>query len=858
MSPVENSKRNQEWFSRNTHYFQVNSPFLYPCWKVYYNFVYILTAVKKLHFLPIFLGISVGLHAQPHDGRSSLNDRRILLPNGWSLTPVGKSLRLGDLPLNIAVSRSKKWLAVTNNGQSTQSLQLIDAVNDRILDSVDIPKSWLGLKFSSDEKYLYASGGNDNQILRYSILNGKMVLSDSLILGKPWPEKISPAGLDIDDARKLLYVVTKENNSLYILDLRSKKIVFRYSLGGEGYSCLLSADKKQLYITCWGCDRVLVFNTVQRNVESEITVGNHPNDECLSSDNHYLFVANANDNSVSVIDLREKKVIQTLDAALYPGSLSGSTTNGLALSSDEKTLYIANADNNCLAVFDVSNPASCRSKGFIPVGWYPTAVQTVGKKIFVANGKGFTSLANPHGPNPVEHHQRVKYQGGDNAKPKEVQYIGGLFKGTLSIFPEPGDETLAGYSAQVYRNTPYRKSTELRSSGEAGNPIPMRVGDPSPIKYVFYIIKENRTYDQVLGDVRGGNGDTSLVLFGDHVTPNQHALAKEFVLLDNFYCDAEVSMDGHNWSMGAYATDYIEKTWPTSYGGRGGDYDGEGHRAIANNKNGFIWDQCRRSGVSYRTYGEFADDKKANIPSLVNHFCTHYTGWDLGVMDTVRFWEWKRDFDSLLAAGSLPHMNTIRLGNDHTEGLGKGKLTPFAHVGDNDLAVGKFIEYLSQSPVWKESVVFILEDDAQNGPDHVDAHRTTAYLAGGYVKRHYVDHSMYSTTSMIRTIELILGMPPMTQYDAAATPMWKSFSADPVITPFHSLPCNIDLSARNTAVNELSRKSAGFDFTMEDHVPDREFNEILWKGIKGINAIVPAPHCAAFVKSEEGKKEDDD
>ena len=817
----------------------------------YYN------TVRKFNLVLVWAALVLHAAAQHSDGGAASMATPVLLPNGWSLTPAGHSLPLGDLPLNMTVSTSGKWLAVTNNGQSTQSLQLVDAAHEKILDSVDIPRSWLGLRFSADEKYLYASGGNDNMIRRYSIVGKKLRLSDSLLLGKKWPEKISPAGLDIDDAKGLLYVVTKEDNSLYILSLKTKQVLLKYPLGGEGYTCLLSANKKELYITCWGCDRLLIFNTTTQKIDAQIPVGNHPNDECVTRNGRYLFVANANDNSVSVIDLNDRKLVQTLDAALYPGAPSGSTTNALALSTDEKTLYIANADNNCLAVFDVSTAAACRSRGFIPVGWYPTAVKTIGKKVFVANGKGFTSMANPYGPNPARRREKVNYQSGDAAKPREVQYIAGLFRGTLSIFPEPDDKLLAKYAAMVYKNTPYKKSGELETSGEAGNPIPMKVGDPSPIKYVFYFIKENRTYDQVLGDVKEGNGDSSLVLFGEQVTPNLHAVAREFVLLDNFYCDAEVSMDGHSWSMGAYATDYIEKTWPTSYGGRGGEYDGEGHRPIGNNKNGYIWDQCKRAGVSYRSYGEFVDDNMANIPILESHYCTGFTGWDLGVMDTVRFWQWKKDFDSLLAAGALPRLSTIRCGNDHTEGLSKGRPTPFAHVADNDLAVGKYIEYLSRSPIWKESVVFIVEDDAQNGPDHVDAHRTTAYVAGGYVKRHYVDHSMYSTSSMVRTMELILGLPPMTQYDAAATPMWKCFSATPDLGEFHARPANIDLGARNTAWNELSRKSASFDFTKEDRIPDQEFNEVLWKGIKGIDAPVPAPRCAAFVKARVGEKDDD-
>ncbi|HEY4877042.1 MAG TPA: bifunctional YncE family protein/alkaline phosphatase family protein [Puia sp.] len=786
-----------------------------------------------------------------------LIQKRILLPNGWSLTPVGNSLQLGDLPLNIALSSSKKYIAITNNGQSTQSLQLIDAKKQIRLDSIDIPKSWLGLKFSADEKFLFASGGNDNWILKYAIINNKLILKDTFKLGEKWPIKISPAGLDIDDENHLMYVVTKENNSLYIIDLLAKSVIQKFSLSGEGYTCLLSGNKKELYITCWGCNKLLMFNTEQKKFSGEISVGSNPNDICLSKNNHYLFVANANDNSVSVIDIQKRKILETLNAALYPNAPTGSTTNALALSENEKTLYVANADNNCLAVFDVSIPGKSKSKGFIPVGWYPTGVKVIGKKVFVANGKGFSSMANPYGPNPVQRNQHVNYQNGDKQKPMEVQYIAGLFKGTLSMFNEPDEKELGLYSQLVYQNTPYTKSKELQTQGEAGNPIPMRVGDNSPIKYVFYIIKENRTYDQVLGDIKEGNGDTSLVLFGENVTPNQHAIAKEFVLLDNFYCDAEVSADGHNWSMGGYADDYLEKTWPTSYGGRGGSYDGEGNRAIANNKKGFIWDYCYRAKVSYRTYGEFADDYKPNIKVLKNHFCTYYTGWDLSFRDTSRFYQWKKDFDSLFAANALPHFNTVRFGNDHTEGIRKGRPTPFADVADNDLAVGKFIEYLSKSPVWKESVVFILEDDAQNGPDHVDAHRSPVYVAGGFVKRHFVDHTMYSTTSVLRTIELILGIRPMSQYDAAATPMWRCFSSKPDMTAFNSLQANIDLNEKNITINELTKKSEGFDFAKEDRVPEDQFNEVLWKGIKGMDAIVPAPKRAAFVKNNL-KKDDDD
>ncbi len=781
---------------------------------------------------------------------------RILLPNGWSLTPAGKTLKLGDLPLNIAISPSEKLAAVTNNGQSDQSIQLIDIENEKVIDSAGIGKSWLGLAFSANGKYLYASGGNDNIILRYSVTENHLSLHDTIIIGKPWPEKISIAGIALDDSKNRLYAVTKENNSLYVVDTKSKKIIWKYALGGEGYTCILSPDRKTLYISCWGCDKVILFDTKVLKIKGSINVGDNPNDMCITSDGHYLFVANSNDNSVSIIDARKNKVIETLNTALYPDSPTGSTTNSLALGKDEKTLYIANADNNSLSVFDVSTPGSCRSKGFIPTGWYPTCVRIAGNKILVSNGKGLSSMANPHGPNPYNENEQVVYQEGGVSRTMKVQYIGGLFKGTLSIINTPDRNTLASYSQAVYSNTPYSKKTEITTEGEAGNPVPMRVGDSSPIRYIFYVIKENRTYDQVLGDMPEGNGDPGLVLFGEKITPNQHAIAREFVLLDNLFVNGEVSADGHSWTMGAYATDYLEKNWPTSYGGRGGSYPGEGAREIANNKNGFLWDNCKRKGISYRTYGEFIGDNGPSIPVLKDHFCKSFSLWDQSVRDTVRFSQWRRDFDSLLAADALPQLNTVRFINDHTEGLSLGRPTPIVHVADNDLAVGMFVDYISHSPVWNQSLILIIEDDAQSGPDHVDAHRSTAYIAGGYVKKGFVDHTAYTTSSLLRTIELILGLPPMTQYDAAAVPLWRSMNTTGDHPPFVKRPCQIDLDEKNTAENIWQKKSEKFDFSREDMVNDAEFNEVIWKAVKGIDSPCPPAVRAAFFIPDNEKEED--
>ena len=806
--------------------------------------------MKKNLLSILLLGLTFGLQAQT-DLKSELKAKQVTLPNGWKLSPHGSSISLGDLPLHVAVSPNQKYLLVTNNGQSIQSLQLINATTNQVLDSKKLAKSWYGLKVAEDNQTVYVSGGNDNCILVFDIAGGKLVEKEKIALSTDPKANISPAGIELDEAKGLLYVVTKENNSLYVIDFKSKAIRSIHPLPAEAFTCLLDKKNGMLYISVWGARQVLPFQTTTQQFLPAIAVGDHPNELVLTKNGKTLFVANANDNSVSVVDTRTGKEVEVLNAALVPNALEGSSTNGLALSANEERLYISNADNNCLAVFEVEKIGQSKSLGFIPVGWYPTSIQVVKGKLFVANGKGFSSFANPNGPNPIEKKQTVTYQKSDNNPDVRSEYIGGLMKGTMSVFKEPNAQELAILSAAVYQNTPYTKEIETNALGEKGNPIPMKVGEASPIKYVFYILKENRTYDQVLADVAGGNGDTTLLLFGEKYTPNQHKLVKDFVLLDNFYVDGEVSSDGHNWSTSAHATDYLEKTWPTSYGGRGGKYDGEGNRAIANPKNGFIWDYCKRAGVSYRTYGEFADNFKPNIPVLADHFCPDFASFDQNVMDTTRFHAWKRDFDRLLALNQVPRFNSMHFPNDHTEGQRLGKKTPFAYVADNDYAIGLLVEHLSKSPIWKETAVFIVEDDAQNGPDHVDAHRTTAYLAGGFVKRGFVDHTPYSTSSMLRTMELILGLPPMSQYDAAATPMFRSFSSIPNAMPFiHELP-RTNLFELNVKDTPSAQKSAKFDFKKEDSIPDLEFSEVIWKAVKGENSVMPAPRRAAILATTE-------
>ncbi len=770
---------------------------------------------------------------------------RTLLANGWALTPPPEQLPLGDLPLNAVLNTAGDRMAVTNNGQSTHSLQWIDVAGQKVLHTLELPAAWLGLALNRAENRLYASGGETNKVWVVEVVDDRLSLVDSLVLTAPWPsDTASVAGLSLDEARNRLYAVTKRDSSLYTFDLTNGSLIERTQLGASAYTCLYDPRRDELYVSLWDGEAVAVIDPNTLELRRKTVVGYHPNDLLRHPVDDRLFVACSDENAVAVIDLTTSSVIEQLNCALYPDSPTGSTTNSLAISTDGETLYAANADNNCLAVFDVAKAGFSESEGFIPTGWYPTVTRVAGNRLLTVNAKGLNTAANPNGPNPY------------TRRTPETEYIARLFTGTLGFRDVPDADSLRTLTDVVYGNTPYTKEKQELAAGVDGGPIPRRVGEASPIKYVFYIIKENRTYDQVLGDMPEGNGEVSLCIFPDSVSPNHHKLAREFVLLDNYFVDAEVSADGHNWSTAAYATDYTEKTWPTSYGRRGGTYDYEGRRPISYPKQGYIWDYCQRAGISYRTYGEFSNLNETYLESLEGHMATEYPGYNLGIKDTLRFNRWRADFDSLLAINAVPRFNTIRFGNDHTAGARIGRPTPAAMVADNDLAVGLFVEHLSNSPIWKESVVFITEDDAQNGPDHVDAHRSLLLIASPYTRRGHVESTMYSTAGALRTMELILGLPPMSQYDAAATPLFACFRTEPDKRPYRALPNNIDLDELNTERNELSDLSERIDLSREDGVPDNLFTSIIWRTVRGPDAMVPAPRRGAFVRAETEEEED--
>jgi YVTN family beta-propeller protein len=670
-------------------------------------------------------------------------------------------------------------------------------------------------------------------------------------------------GLAIAPDGRRLFAVHVFGQLLSAVDLKTGQLVATVDLPAETYTCTVSPDGRTVFVSLWGGAKVLLFNAQTLEPVGEVAVGEHPNAMAITRDGTRLFVACANTNAVWAIDVAARRALEQISVSLAPDAPPGTTPNHVSLSPDDKRLLVANADNNTVAVVDVSRRWASEVEGFIPTGWYPTAAMfsADARQLFVLSGKGLSSAPNPR-------------QGfGRN------DYIGSLLTGTVSFLPNP-DRTLLDSLTRTARSvTAYSDAIRLAPpDAPAASPIPRRVGDVSPIKHVFYIVRENRTYDQVFGDLDGANGDPLLCLFGEDVTPNAHALAREFGILDNFYVDAEVSYDGHAWSMGAYATDFVEKIWPTNYARRGAAYlsEGTGHMRnaygnIAAPANGYIWDGAIRKNLNVRSYGEFthwapgtAVDRAAgkvqalaSVPGLEGRIHPHYPPWDLQIPDNRRVDVWEAEFKDLDRRDAVPALSIIRLGNDHTNGTRAGWPTPRAMVAENDLALGRVVEAVSHSRVWNESAIFVLEDDAQNGPDHVDAHRSPALLISPFSRRRSVDSTMYSTSGLLRTIELILGLPPMSQYDAAATPMYRALQPTPDLSPFTRLPARIPLDERNDRWAWGAEQSERLDLAEADLAPDREFNEIIWRSVRGPDSPMPPIVRSSFVRSRADLDDDD-
>lgn len=780
-----------------------------------------------------------------------------LLPNGWTITPAGDQLSLSDLPLNIVPLADGRHALVSTNGFNAHELAVVDLAERRVVDKVTQMQSWFGLAVSPNQDRVWWSGGGGKNLHGVQLANYRLSKSEGPALDIPTAATDQPAeqnrfksGLCLSHDGKTLYSLDIEAGTITAINVATNKAVAAGTLGGRPYDVVQGRGADLLYVSDWAGRAVVVVRPDDLRAIARIGVGEHPNQLALHPQDDRLFVACASSNNVAVIDTRRGIVTETITTSLFPRAPEGSTPDALCISPDGETLYVANADNNCVAVVEIEAAERSAVLGFIPTGWYPTAlaVSRDGRTLLVGNGRGNATSANPILKQPGDAEERKTAAGG---RTLPYPYIGNTMAGSLSLIPLPDETKLAEYTRQVFRNCPY--SDDLLSNAPSAEPtaIPTRVGDPSPIKHVIYIIKENRTYDQVFGDMPVGNGDKSLVMFGADVTPNHHKLAAEFVLLDNLYCDGQVSRDGHPWSTQAYNTDYTARDWTLTYSGREG-IDDDDELNLANAPSGYIWDNCARAGLSFRSYGEYgkrisqADGSvrmDAGVPGLVGHVSPRYgiprePGKPHRDTDNVEiFLEEFREFEQ---NDNLPNFMVMSLGEDHTRGTRPGEATPAACVGSNDLALGRLVDAVSRSKYWPKLAIFVIEDDAQNGPDHVDARRTVGLVISPFVKRRSLDSTQYTTCSMLRTIELILGLPPLSQFDAAATPMFASFTAQPDLAPYEHESARIDLEARNEATAYGAERSLKMDFSEYDRIDDFELNEILWYAVKGPQAPQPA------------------
>jgi YVTN family beta-propeller protein len=778
------------------------------------------------------------------------------LPNGWRITPAGKAIAtIEDLVLNLVVSPDGRIVIASHSGYLPHGIDVIDTKTQKLTQHIELKSTWLGMTWSPDGHTLYVSGGNATgakniagsaaPIYEFSYADGRLSEKPTGgLVETVAPKTVWWSGVAYLPSRHWLYAANRGTgpgpSNVVVFDMKTRAILTRIPVEINPYQLVLTPDGRRLFVSNWSSQSVSVIDTATNKVIRTLHVGMNPNDMKLSADGR-LFVACSNDNTIHVIDTRSLQVIERLSTTLTPLAPEGSTPDALIIDDARKLLYAANADNNSIAVIRIANRAHSSVVGFIPTGWYPAALalNDHGRTLYIGNAKGEEGHVDLKGPgSPLA----SKFSGDETVKT--------LQKSSIEVLPVADlQQRLPHWTKQVIDNTPYNDSllSEARPPLEP-TIIPQGVGVPTEIKHVIYIIKENRTYDQEFGDLPHTNGDPELTIFGEKVTPNQHALAKEYVALDNLYCDGEVSVDGHSWSDSAYATDFNERFWPPTYAGRSNAQPTRAYIPSA----GHLWDLAQRKGLTYRSYGEYASRTSTGIgmeaapgaEGLVGHVSKDY----MGSRDTTKvavflreFKEYEKNYDSPDAEKRFPNFVVMSMGEDHTKGTMPGAFTPQASVANNDYAIGQLVDAVSHSKYWPNTAIFIIEDDGQDGPDHVDARRTVGLVLSPYVKRGIVDSTLYSTSSMVRSIELLLGLPPMSQYDAAAMPMYASFGTVPVVTPFNVIPPMIDVNAKNTNKSYGAEESKKMDFSDNDRAPMHALNNIIWKSVKGADSPMPPP-----------------
>lgn len=828
------------------------------------------------------LTTTLPLWADEHDMLKvgPLPDGRIVVPTNQILQPAGKQVLFPGRPVDLALLDGGRTLVVKN----MKSLVFIDLATGTVKQSLLSPAGFSVTGLIVQGERIYSSDVQNFIRVAKKQTDGSYAWEKPLELTKPAMGVAHPAGLALVDEKTLLATSTRGNN-VQCLDLASGKVEQVIPVGVAPYA-IVCVGAKRCYVSNWGGDRpgkddpvgttsgtpvridprTSVANhgsvSVLKHTEEgwkqtgSITVGMRPAGMTATPDGRLLYVANAGSDTVSVIDTASDKVVETLVCRPEHRLPFGSGCNALVLSPDGKRLFVANGTNNCVAVLSLAREHSPPLAGLIPTGWYPGAVRLSadGKRLFVANVKGHGSLSQPR---PIEK--------GHNSHDH---------MGSVSIIDLPDAAALALYTEMVNRNNRLAYSLaglEKPRSETPPAPVPARHGEPSLIKHVLYVIKENRTYDQVFGDMKEGNGDPNLVLFGEQVTPNQHALARQFTLFDNFYCSGVLSADGHTWVNEAYVSDYLEK----AFGGFARSYPYEGSDALAFANTGFLWDNALVHKKTFYNFGEYVKttytpksatwsdvyndykngtqkvkiEIKPNLQSLEPHSHPGYPGFPLTTPDVYRARLFLEQFKTWEQKGAMPNLVYVFLPANHTNGTRPDSPTPRAMAADNDLALGQIVEAVSKSKFWAETALFVIEDDPQNGFDHVDGHRSPCLVISPYTKRHFVDHTCYNQTGVVKTIELILGLPPMTQLDLSATPLRACFQDKADLTPFVCLPSRVALDEMNPPLKKLqgaalhwAKKSMELDLDEEDAADEDTFNRILWHAMRG-----EAPYPERFV-----------
>jgi len=840
---------------------------------------------------------------------------RVVLPVNQVITPAGMQIELHGLrPQVLAMSPDGKILVTSGK---TRELVVVDADTKIILQKVALPDdkllatatnapsshilkpdkdeqvSFTGLVFSPDGSRLYLSNVKGS-VKVFSVDAdhrikglGSIALPDA---DAPERKEEIPAGLAISKDGRKLYVAGNLSNRLLEFELPSGRRLRQFAVGVDPYDVLLVGNKA--YVSNWGGRRpaahsvtgpagrgtsarvdpvrfvadegsVSVVDLDHGVVTTEILTGLHACALLRTPDGRYVCVANANSDTVSVIDAKNDQVCETIPVRWQAQDLFGASPNALAMDAAGNTLYVCNGTQNAVAVI-AFKPGKSKMVGLIPTGWFPGA-------ILLDERRGRLCVANIKGTLPDRTYE-----------PSRRGYNSHQHLGTLSLIPLPVKKELEQDTLTVFKN--YRRALAENvfapgRDGIAPSPVPERIGEPSVFKHVIYFIKENRTYDQVLGDVKTGNGDKRLCIFGERVTPNQHKMVNDFVLLDNMYCNGILSADGHQWADTAFATDYMEKSFadfPRSYPDLQdpGDFD-----ALAYSAGGFIWDEALKQGKTLRIYGEgtaaassWKDPKNqksrhfldyyhdfvnhtglinysnyAGVASLQPYIMTNFVGWDMAISDVYRADRIISELKEIEAKGEMPNLIIGDLPSDHTSGTDPGSPTPAAQVADNDLAFGQILDALSHTRFWKDTCVIACEDDPQAGWDHVSGYRTTAYVISAYTRRHAVVSVNYNQSSILRTIELMLGLPPMNQMDAAATPMTACFTNVPDFTPFVCVTNNIPLDKMNPGFYAIrdrrelrdAKVSSRLPLKKPDQCPEDVLNKILWHAQMGFDAPYP-------------------